>query len=58
MILPFPEAVERAALARTPAEIREVLIEVEARLGVANSALAVDSARTILRTLIENAHDA
>lgn len=55
MILPFPEAVERADKARTPSEIREVLVEVEERLGAANSALAVDSARTILRTLIESA---
>jgi hypothetical protein len=52
-MLPFREALKAAQEAATPEQVDVVLREVHDRLGEANSAAAVDSARQILGALID-----
>ena len=54
LIKPFEHAKRLAQTAQSPAEVMEVLKDIEQRLGEANSAIAVDSARMILQALIRS----
>lgn len=54
MILPFEESMERARSISLDQELTIVLEEIDERLQSVNSAIAVDSARQILKEAIKS----